>query len=221
MFKNLFIFMGGMAAGVFVCWRAFESYAERCIDEELEAVETYLDKSDGNKYEKQAREYAKAAVGEDIPEDIRQDDGKVSYNRIPQKPSLDELVRGVQNEVESDIYVISHDEFNDDTNEEASWEKTTLIFYTGDGILTDEEGAVIGGDFIHKIIGVQGHNLIQESRGQNDVTEIYVRNHPREADYEIVIEDRAYEDHIRGIYPDQSDEDHEWKGKGFKDERNE
>lgn len=89
-------------------------------------------------------------------------------------------------------YVISVEEFMDD---DPDYSKTTLMYYEGDDILTDEKDRVIRS--IDRIIGDDAIAQFGQRSGDNNL--VYVRNERMEADYEVCREERSYQEVVLNI----------------------
>ena len=81
-------------------------------------------------------------------------------------------------DVSPDDFMLGHKEFD----------KTSLIFYRGDGVLCNEEG-----DTIEDINYILGENW-ERAVGKYEDSVAYIRNEKAGADYEVICEDRCYTD---------------------------
>jgi hypothetical protein len=96
-------------------------------------------------------------------------------------------------------FVISHDEFY---NNEWDFEEGNLVWYEGDGTLTDsrdepilEEVKYLGDDFEKKF----GH-------GSNDPNIVYICNEQMEMIFEVCRSNRSFAEDVLGFVPDNSKE---------------
>lgn len=76
-------------------------------------------------------------------------------------------------------YVITYDEFNE---EEQDFEKISLTFYEGDGVLADDKDSPVPDE--DSIVGDE--NLSKFGYGSKDHNIVYVRNEHLESDFEIL-----------------------------------
>jgi hypothetical protein len=82
-------------------------------------------------------------------------------------------------------YGISVDDFLVGNKE---FDKTTLTYYKGDGVLATEEGDVV--EDIPYILG----EFWEQNIGKYEDSVAYIRNERAGTDYEVVCEDRNYTD---------------------------
>lgn len=85
-------------------------------------------------------------------------------------------------------YIISLAEFMDDDN----FDKTTVVFYEGDGVLTDENDGVV--PEVNDIVGLE--NLTAYGQGGNDTHTLYIRNEIIKTDFEVCREEGTYAEAI-------------------------
>lgn len=97
-------------------------------------------------------------------------------------------------------YVISHDEFMENTYEH---EQSSLTYYSGDDVLTDEKDEMIQN--ADEIVGVT--NLGRFGEGSRDPNIVYVRNERTESDYEIALNQGTFAEQVMGGFR-HSDQPH-------------
>ena len=88
-----------------------------------------------------------------------------------------------------DIYVIHKDEYGEEDNE-----MTTLSYYGGDDVLTDEHDRVVDNQF-----RLVGDCLDKFGHGSGDRNVVYVRNEILNIDLEVVKSDRTYAEEVHGF----------------------
>jgi len=101
------------------------------------------------------------------------------------------------------IYVIHQDEF---FGEESGYSQTSLNYYESDDILCDEEDVPIYN--YENIVGE-----LQFGHGTDDKNVTYIRNEPRECEYEVLRNQGSYANEVLGIeYDEELDRDIEKEG---------
>ncbi len=93
---------------------------------------------------------------------------------------------------EASPYVLHHDEF---VQNERDYMQSTLTYYAGDDVLTDERDTII--DDRDELVGLE--NLDRFGEGSEDPEIVYVRNPVREIDLEIVRSDGTYAKEVHGL----------------------
>jgi hypothetical protein len=86
-------------------------------------------------------------------------------------------------------YVISHDEFMENSFEHPQY---TLTYYEGDDILAEQDDSVV--NEVESIVG--NDNLSRFGHGSRDPNIVYIRNERTEADYEVVRSSGKYVDEV-------------------------
>lgn len=89
-------------------------------------------------------------------------------------------------------YVITHDEFMENEN---GWTQTTLTYYNGDDVLTDDQDMPIPD--IEAI--VDSENLTKFGYGSRDKNVVYVRNEKIETDFEITLSQGEFSKEVGGF----------------------
>lgn len=103
-----------------------------------------------------------------------------------------EWVESVKNRDTDEPYVISVDEFTLERNE---YDKVTLGYYREDDTLVDENDIPV--DDIEQVIGAA--SLGQFGKFSGDKNIVYVRNERVGIDYEVMFDERSYQEVILGI----------------------
>lgn len=206
--KEILIFVGGAIVGaagaLFWLRKDFEEKLEEAqsrietveeqIDENTKKVEKNAEKikSTTAKLNKKVRDYskmcekngysAKKGSQSDVEALIRDDrnDGEESEGE-------DDLpFEGPSEGIADNPYPISEDDYIY-TNKE-DFEKVTLFYYRGDGVLAEEDGTVVE-DWRYNV----GEDW-QDSIGKFTEDEAFIRNEKLSTDYNIVCEDLNYSD---------------------------
>lgn len=94
------------------------------------------------------------------------------------------------------IYNISTDDFFNETEEESSYDKITLKYYTKDLTLTDDRDELIANPY--SILGEPGENL-EFGADPRDPDVVYIRNDKIATDFEILRSDESYVEAVLGF----------------------
>lgn len=95
----------------------------------------------------------------------------------------------------SSPYIISHDEFFE---AEMDYEQTTLTYYEGDDVLTDDKDQPI-----RDLDRIVGEDNIQFGRGSKDKNVVYIRNEKLMSDFEVTRSFGSYTEEVLGFAPKQ------------------
>lgn len=128
-------------------------------------------------------------------------------------PTLNEVTRSVFDKDETDLaerialevrdrsedfpYIISKEEFFENVPEH---EQDTLTYYEGDGVLAETDDSVVLADDIDWMIG--NYNLPRFGHRSDDPNVLYVRNHVKGMDFEIVRHTGKYAVVVAGETPE-------------------
>lgn len=127
----------------------------------------------------------KVAEKESISEYAKrvQNGAPMDYSKTVVPPKDDKPEETVQSETTGDVpYVISPDEFD-----ELDGYTPISLTYFADGVLSDENGVII--DDVEEIVG-DGLNHF----GEYEEDAVYVRNDAKRCDYEILKDERKYDE---------------------------
>lgn len=180
--KSTGIFLAGAIIGSFATWQMVKSYYERIADEEIADIKAYW----RNKYPKEKTEENKEkerineAGGNVVKVKRRDEEDRVNYNGYNRRGDEPE------EKFYEKPYVISPDEFQ----EENDYEKVTLRYFC-DNILVDD----MSGEMIPDPEDLVGDGTLS-SYGTYEDDVVYARNEEMECDYEIVADERSYEDYL-------------------------
>lgn len=204
---NALMFLIGASVGAAGAWYLLKSKYEKLAEDEIESVkEVYA-----------ARE--KAIVGIDLASETP---GSAEEHKIPEKPDLMTYARKLQKEgyteyartvvgekptplpVSPETYVISPEEFG----EMDGYTQISLTYFA-DGVLADESDEPL--DNPEEIIGDALDHF-----GEYEDDSVFVRNDARRCDYEILKDNRKFEEARKNRPPappipekEESDEDDE------------
>lgn len=179
---NVFAFTSGVAVGAVGTWYLLKNMYEQRTLEEVESVkEVYSRKIDN--------------------EEDNIDDAKSKANEASSKPSIKEYAAKLQKQGYTDYSDISNKKEEDDVEkpyvispedfgEFDDYEHISLTYYS-DQVLTDENDEVI--EDVEDIIGFDSLSRF----GEFEEDAIHVRNDRLKCDYEILKDEKRYEDVVR------------------------
>lgn len=173
------IFITGAAIGSAVTWKYLKTKYEQIAQEEIDSVKEVFAKRET--VEKENRE--KADKAKDKP-DIMEYADKIKNEGYTNYSDVNSDKNDAQKDVEKP-YVITPEEFGefDDYNQ------ISLIFYA-DKVLADENNEIV--DEVERIIGFESLNHF----GEYEDDSVFVRNDRLKCDYEILLDQRNYNDII-------------------------
>lgn len=192
--SNIIIFTAGAALGSVVTWKMVKTKYEQIANEEIQEVrELYARKVDELTHT-QYKEHTEAV-----------DEDKTTFS-TPVKPELREFADKIKDLGYSDIteeevnnmgkpYVITPEEYG----ELDEYETVSLVYYA-DGYLTDEQNIVI--EDVDNVVGIDSLTHF----GEYEDDSVFVRNDSVETDYEILLDERNYED-IKNYSPHLAEEE--------------
>lgn len=190
--SKIVIFSAGALIGSAATWKVVEEKYKRIADEEIESVKEVF-----SLREQKYRELLNNDSNEEEKEEKEENDDtetksvKNEYEKIANRYTRVENIEETNNEPEQEEdnemmpFVISPDEFGD-----CDYETTSLTYYA-DGILTD-----MMDNIIEDVEGLVGEESLTHF-GEYEEDTVYVRNHEREEDFEICLDEREYYD----VYP--------------------
>ena len=178
-------FSAGVAIGVAASWKAFKTYYEKIVQEEIDSIYDSLS-SNSTEPEEQKDEI----IVNEVIEEKKNYAEVLSSEGYAGKEITDEEVSDVRPKVISDSEFAALDE--------TEYDIITLTYYS-DGILSDDRDDIIYD--IDDIIGedsLEAFNDVDE--GGNPVDTIYVVNDEMGTAYEILRDNRAYESVSRKLH---------------------
>lgn len=181
--SNIIIFAAGAALGSVVTWKLVKTKYEQIANEEIQEIREH--------YAMKVDELTHAQSEE--PVEKEEDTEKVTFHTQP-KPELREYANKISNLGYSDIteeevndmgkpYVIMPEEYG----ELDDYETVSLVYYA-DGYLTYEQGIVI--EDVDSVVGIDSLTHF----GEYEDDSVFVRNDSVMTDYEILLDERNYED---------------------------
>lgn len=192
--SNIIIFAAGAALGSVVTWKLVKTKYEQIANEEIQEVrELYARKVDELTHA-QYKEQVEAV-----------DEDKTTFS-TPVKPELREFADKIKDLGYSYIteeevnnmgkpYVITPEEYG----ELDEYETVSLVYYA-DGYLTDEQNIVI--EDVDNVVGIDSLTHF----GEYEDDSVFVRNDSVETDYEILLDERNYED-VKNYSPHLAEEE--------------
>lgn len=183
---------------------------EALVDEAVEALGKYEgdqpppgiispedDPREGNHKVRYDRVKSKAARPETggVREIAEENDmAEVAQNVFLQQATSDEWNQEAEEARRSEEapYVISHDEFMENTFEHG---QNTLTYYKADDVLADERDQAI--EEVESTVGVR--NLTRFGHGSRDSNIVYIRNERLELDFEVTLNQGSYAEEVMGF----------------------
>lgn len=190
-------FLLGAAAGAAGSWYILRERYAQIAQEEIDSVKESFGKMYGNN--DNLAEDTEDDPDEEEPEKVTRANQmmqkqtedlieKLDYTSYSTKPNISEVVRNVT-EAEKKTpkdrpYVISPEEFG----ELEDYEQISLKFYSDQIITTDDDDEIL--EDVDDVIGFDSLNHF----GEYEDDSVYVRNDRLKCDYEILLDQRTYED---------------------------
>lgn len=179
---HLAAFAFGAVIGSAAAWQIARKKYERIAEEEIQSVK--------ETYSRREAVVIKAETEEDVPDSQARKESVVAYAaRLRQEGYLpsDTEVKEEKRPMPADIpYVITPDEFG----EFDEYEKISLTYYS-DGVLADDNDDVV--DDVEEIVGSESLTHF----GEYEEDSVFVRNDQRKCDYEILLDQRTYDEVMR------------------------
>lgn len=180
--SNIIIFAAGAAIGSVVTWKLVKTKYEQIANDEIQEVREFYARKVDELTHTQPEELAEAETEE-----------KTTFHTQP-KPELKEYANQINNLGYSDVteeevnnmgkpYVIMPEEYG----ELDEYETVSLVYYA-DGYLTDEQDIVI--EDVDDVVGIDSLTHF----GEYEDDSVFVRNDSVMTDYEILLDERNYED---------------------------
>lgn len=187
MFKKVIIFCVGAAAGYTAAYFLTKNKFQKIADEEINSMKEYY-KSKPVHIEKQKKDLPKneepiktnnLSELQELYSSKHNDDLDPGYYSSPYPFEQDHPSDGIA----SDPYTITADQF---VNEKRNYEKTTLLYFEGNGVLCEDSERII--EDIDSSIGRE--NLDKFGEFEEDVA--YIRNERLGIDYEVLLQHATY-----------------------------
>ena len=174
--SKVLIFTAGVAIGSVVTWKLVENKYKKIAQEEIDSVKEVFSRK--KKEESAVEEPNDDIYGEDEPvkkektarqlekeeyEDLIERSSYISYSDKKEEINMEKP------------YIISPEEY-----EEGDYDRETLDYYEGDGVLVDAFGEIV--DDVAETVGEDFSSRF----GEYEQDTVYVRNDITEIDYEIL-----------------------------------
>lgn len=173
----------GAAVGAVVSWKLLETKYEQITREEIEDVKRVYaaNSEDDNEEDQDVEDSAEVEYtpSENDTKRVAEVVNKLRYSTYADAINEPVVVAGRK------PYVISPEEFG----EIDEFEQISLTYYA-DGILADDHDEKI--DDVDDVVGLDSLNHF----GEYEDDSVFVRNEPRKADFEILLDHRRYSDVI-------------------------
>lgn len=183
------MFLVGATAGSVATWLCLKRYYERITQEEIDSVKAaFVERKPAitniAKSEKQEENQHKVDISNLKPDLVNykaklQEEGYTNYTEHSKKNT---------EEKRDEPYVISPDDYGEDDN----YTQISLVYYAGDGVLTDDEDEII--EYIRDTVGED----FAEHFGEYEDDSVFIRNDLLKCDYEILRDNRSYADVAEG-----------------------
>lgn len=206
--KNIALFVAGLGLGsvgtLLAVKNHYKTFYENRCDEDCKA---YKEWTKENIMEIAEREFGESAVNPEKEEPVEEKENEPNYQKIINKLNYgdysqkDDKVVDFHKEDAPAVaenkgpYVIGPDEFANDEQ----YDKITLTYFSDDGVFMSIEEEVVPEGM--QAIGEENLDHI----GEIEENVVYVRNEGLNADYEVILEERAYSDseYVDGNYEDE------------------
>lgn len=202
--KEVMLFIAGLGIGSVGTYFVVKKHYEDFMDEEIESVKEYYK---DNIMEIAEREFGESAVNPEKEEPVEEKENEPNYQKIIKKLNYGDYSKKDDKVVESHTnaepavaekkgpYVIGPDDFANDEQ----YDKITLTYFSDDGVFVSIEEEVVPEGM--QVIGEENLDHI----GEIEENVVYIRNEGLNADYEVILEERAYSDseYAAGNYEDE------------------
>ena len=186
---GLVMFLAGATVGSVATWLCLKRYYERIVQEEIDSVKAaFVERKPAiiniAKNEKQEEKWQKVDISNLKPDLVNykaklQEEGYTNYTEHSKKNT---------EEKRDEPYVISPDDYGEDDN----YTQISLVYYAGDGVLSDDEDEVV-----EDIEGTVGEDFA-EHFGEYEDDSVFIRNDRLRCDYEILRDNRSFADVAEG-----------------------
>lgn len=189
------MFATGAAIGSVVTWRYLKDKYAKIAQEEIDSMKEILRERQNEVDEDDENSYFEYEDGAD-------EERKNAYEKY--SSMYTDAVEQIEKENETNMgkkpYVISPEEFD----ELEEYDKVSLTYYSGDNVLADSfSDEVFEEDEIDEAVGSD----FASHFGEYEDDSVFVRNESRYIDYEILMDERSYQEavgkkHSRVAYQD-------------------
>ncbi len=127
--------------------------------------------------------FSEKSIEEDIPEEFAEQEERTAFKETIEECAYTHKKGEEADTLKSHPYVISPDEFG----ENDTYDQISLTLYS-DGILTDDDNNIV--EDVDDTVGIESLNHF----GEYEADSVFVRNDLRKADFEILLDTRAFTD---------------------------
>ena len=176
--NNIISFFAGIGTGAISMWFGIRKYYEKLSRDEIESVKETFSK---------LKKTDETVTKTEEPDDTNKKSEAVVFSEkdyIDYAKAIDKMKENHEkkNEVLKAPYSISPDEFERDNGYSA----IDLTYYSGDGVLADDEDEII-----EDIEGTVGKDFINHF-GDYEDDSVFIRNDKLKTDYEILKDNRSF-----------------------------
>jgi len=191
MLKNIFYVAAGFGIGYFVAEKNLRARYDARADREIAAAKTFYK----SLYEEDLKklEGTRGDVEEAVVALKTYQTGKTELPEENNTSTVVPMIRPAPESVEekggpAPPYIIPFDSFDESMPD---YDKNTVEYFSGDGVVTDWLGEIVSTDSVEKLIGSE--NLKRLSDG---TPTIYVRCEKYRQDFEVILKQGRYSDEI-------------------------
>lgn len=193
MSTNLFAFAAGAIVGSAVAWFYAKKYYEKIADDEIDSMKEWVarrveeqDKVAGRTPDPEEANHASPSAKPDLMEYASRVEG-LGYTNYADTQKRESAPAPKEVNVVDEPYVIKPEIFG----EEDDYDEVSLTYYTGDGVLTDEQDVPV-----EDVAGTVGEDFA-EHFGDYEDDSVFVRNDHLKTDFEILADQRRYSDVVK------------------------
>lgn len=175
-------FVLGAAAGSFVTWKTLKDKYAQIAQDEIDSVKEVYSRREKSVPENVVEKNSEDDFSEKEKNEYKNTIKHLDYTSYSKPDKNPEIYK----ESEDTPYVIKPEEFG----EFDEYEQISLTFWA-DQIITDDEDDIL--EEVNRVIGFESLNHF----GEYEDDSVYVRNDRLKCDYEILLDQRKYEDVIK------------------------
>ena len=185
------MFATGAAIGSVATWQYLKDKYAKIAQEEIDSMKEMF---------KERQEATQDDTDEDFTEEDRVEYDK--YSKMYSGENDNHLEEEEDIDMDNKPYVISPEEFD----EVEEYEKISLTYYSGDNVLAESiSDEIIEEDEIEEAVGSD----FATHFGEYEDDSVFVRNDKRQIDYEILMDERRYQDVVGKKFSHVANQDYE------------